>query len=50
MKIIIEGNPKEIAALVQELQERQCETVASGDLIVRKSDVVLCAQDGIKHE
>lgn len=50
MKITIEGNPKEIAALVVELQERRNDCEQEHVPFARDSDVVLCTQDIVKHK
>lgn len=49
MKIIIEGEPKEIAALVLELQERQMVSNVEG-LKLDDSGIKLCADDVLKDE
>lgn len=48
MKIIIEGEPKEIAALVLELQERQGESQANENQFVCDSGIVLCAENVVE--
>lgn len=49
MKIIVEGTPKEIAALVLELQERQViEGIA--DFELNNSGVKLCSDNILKSE
>ena len=49
MKLIIEATPKEIAALVLELQGRQMlENI--GEMELDDSGIMLCADDVLKNE
>lgn len=50
MKVIIECTPKEIAALVLELQERQGTQCKQTSPFVTDSGIVLCTQDVIENK
>ena len=50
MKIIVEATPKEIAALVQELQERQGSNEIQQLLDRDDLGIQLCSEDIIKNQ